>query len=440
MDRLYQQVETIIANAKKSSGRPYSLETVESKRNELEALQLDANTTLDSLKLTEEDKNDQIERFADLKRKALDILQIHEDKVRQTDGNNAEEESRETDTMAANALNTSELASISKLLPTFDGNKDNLEPFIANLEIIKETISAEKRNSFFNYVFRTKLTTRVQNRVRQVSVPTDVETLLSSIKKAYSVTKSPNVILNELTRMVQSETIRKFADRIETLTMELNEVQVGALGEASRETITNTNAMIAFNAFKNGLKNREIVRTIEASRTKTLHEAIGIALEASSDIRQTQVMFQTTQTRNSYGQNGNSNGSMCSRCGGRHGDKCYADGKNCSKCGKMNHFAKMCKSRGNNSNRDGNNGYNGNRTYQGNNQNNGNFRSHNGNNRGRGNNRNNGNSRNYNSNDNRGNNGSYNDNRNHNVRHIQEQGNSQSPEILEYQESSEQNQ
>lgn len=78
------------------------------------------------------------------------------------------------------------------------------------------------------------------------------------------------MILKELTSLVQSESIRKFADSVETLTMELNELQVETLGEANRDAISSANAMIAFNVFKNGLKNREIVRTIEASRKKTL--------------------------------------------------------------------------------------------------------------------------------------------------------------------------
>ena len=428
---------------------------MKAKRIELERLETKKTSTLESIKLEQTEKQKHTEKFAKLKKEALEILKLHEDRAQQSNSNNTVEgeesreqqsnsnntvegeQSREINTMATNALNTTELASISKLLPSFNGAKDELEPFVANLEIIRDTISTEKQISFFNFVFRTKLTTRVQNKVRQISVPTNVETLLSSIKRAYGIKKSPNVILNELTSVVQSDSIQKLADRIETLTMELNELQVEALGEASRETISNTNAMIAFNAFKNGLKNREIVRTIEASRKKTLHEAIEIALEASSDIRQSQIMFQSAQTGNSSrnNKNGNNynNNNKCTRCGGKHGNRCYAEGKNCNNCGGRNHFASMCLKDSNNRNGGNNNNNNNSRNYDNRSSNWG--RS---NYRGRGNynnniNRNNGSG-------NRNNNGNYNNNRNRNVHHIQEQGNSQHSEILEYQESSGQNQ
>ena len=35
----------------------------------------------------------------------------------------------------------------------------------------------------------------------------------------------------------------------------------------------------------------------------------------------------------------------CTRCGGRHGKVCPAFGTKCGKCKKLNHWAKMCKSR-----------------------------------------------------------------------------------------------
>ena len=96
-------------------------------------------------------------------------------------------------------------------------------------------------------------------------------------------------------------------------------------------------------------------------------------------------------------------------------------------CGKINHFASVCYNRNrnmNNGNRDNNSGYN--NSYSGNR---GNY--HN-----RGNNRNRGSYSNTNSNRN----SNYGNNGNRNVRHIQNQGNSQGPEIGVYRESLERRQ
>lgn len=428
MDNIYKQIETLISNARKSIGKVYTADTLVAKRKEVERLELQTIEILEDPKISKVDRDSNVERFGKLKGEALEILRLHEQRDQQSSSQQARDiGSRETgdvdNTMTDNVLNTTELAAISKLIPIFNGAKGELEIFLANLEIVQETIVPEKHTAFFNFIYKTKLTSKVQNKIRQIAVPIDIATLRNSLKRAYGIKKSPNVILNELTTIVQTESIRKFADQIETLMMELNELQTEALGEASREIISNTNAIIAFNSFKNGLKNREVVRTIEASRKKTLHEAIEIALETSADIRQSQIMFQTARSRgpdnnnrntndnrngkrNSYNSNFNNNAngnrnsdnSKCGSCGGKHGDRCYAQGKTCDKCGKPNHFAKVCRS-GNNSNA----------------QNNGNSRRRNNN---------------Y---DNE------NGNRSRRVHHVQEQGNSQDPEVLMYQDSPDQN-
>ena len=284
------------------------------------------------------------------------------------------------------------------------------------MELLNDTIELEKQPSFFNFIFKTKLTARVQNRVKQGTIPITVEQLISVLRNTYRIKKSTNALLNELTRIVQTDSIRKFSDRIETLVTELNELQIGELGESSRNSIIRANEMIAFNSFKNGLKDREISRTIEASRIRSFTEAIEIAEETSSDMRQNRVMFQTSQRRANGNNWTNRNSNIqfqnkCKNCGGNHGSRCPAEGKKCNLCGKMNHFASVCYNRNrnmNNGSRDNNSGYN--NSYGGNR---GNY--HN-----RGNNRNRGSYSNTNSNRN----SNYGNNGNRKLRHIQNQGNS----------------
>ena len=50
--------------------------------------------------------------------------------------------------MASSTLSAGELASYSKLLPVFNGVKEELSTFLANLELLYETIETKKGNSF----------------------------------------------------------------------------------------------------------------------------------------------------------------------------------------------------------------------------------------------------------------------------------------------------
>lgn len=72
----------------------------------------------------------------------------------------------------------------------------------------------------------------------------------------------------------------------------MKEIQISTLGEVNRDVISEINATIAFNFFKNGLKNREITRTIEGTAVKKLCEAVSLALAASADMSESQIMLQ----------------------------------------------------------------------------------------------------------------------------------------------------
>lgn len=319
--------------------------------------------------------------------------------------------------MAEENLNATELASVSKLISIFTGTKEELNPFIANLEIIIDTIPEHKRTSFFNFVYKTKLTTKVQNRLRQNQIPTNIDTLISNLKETYKIKKSPNIVINELSRAIQTDSIRKFADKIESLTLELNEIQISTLGEEHRDIISKTNAALAFNSFKNGLKNKDITRTIEASRVKKLSEAIEIAMETATDIRQNQILFQTSQTGSNFRNNWNNSNNY-----------------NRNNRNQNNHFIRNNNDNGNRTNR-----YNNNNNFHKNNNNRNNY-----NNRMRNNNRSSNrsyNDSNYN-NSNRNNNNNHRNfnNNNRTINHMNNQGNSQSPEVLDLQRSPEQDQ
>lgn len=390
MDTALESLKLIISNARKSLNRPYSTATIKDKEQEIQILEGEFQKELEKLK--EEQRAELLTTFVKFKEEALELLDKHSDK----------KNNRKAIIMAN--LDMNELSVIIKLVPIFTGKKDELHNFVTNLEMVYGTISTEKRNSFFSFIFKSRLDLKVQNRIKQDSIPLTIEDLIAALRKCYKQVKSSNSILNELTRIVQKgDNLMGFADKIESLVIELNEIQIADEGESNRASIVNTNNRIAFNSFMNGLKDPQIIATIDASQVTTFAEAVSIAEKVESRVRHGQVLFQTAQPSQYRANNRNEN-TECGKCGRKHGDRCPAMGMKCHNCGRENHFSNKCFSRRNYNNRDDNRNQNGNRSRN--------------NNRPQNDNRNNG----YRGNGNpRGN--------NRNINQIQDQGNCEIPEI-----------
>lgn len=406
MDLLYSRLEPIISNAKKSLNRPYTIETVVNKRKELEVIAEEATKILSDSLVDDKDRTIHLNKISKLIEEARELLNTHE------------KSSKASTLKMSSSLNMNELATIVKLIPVFSGKKDEIQNFITNLNIIAATIPNEKHASFFEFIYQTRLDTKVQHKIRQSTIPRDVKELCDALKSAYKPQKSPNNVLSELTSIKQKgDNVMGFANKIENLIIELNEIQVSEEGEENRDAIIRANKRVAFNSFVNGLTDPQLVATIDASQVTTFAEAMRIAEKASMRVTQRSVLYQTSQAnrRNNNNTNRNNNNNKCGKCGGNHGDRCYADGKTCNKCGKKNHYAKMCRSKINGGDNNRNNNFNGG-NYSAN-------RTNNVSNRGS-NQRYRTNGRDYNY---------------QNVHHIQDQGNSRDPETVACQESPEQN-
>lgn len=235
MEQILDELKAINANAKKKVNQPYSKETVENKIREIKDLE---GRYLEYLETTDEDKDDHLSDFEQLKEDAISTLKIHIDKRNQ-----------ET-VVIMTTLDLNELSQIKKFIPIFDGKKEELHDFVTNLKLVHSTIEAGKRQSFFSFVFKSRLTLRVQNRVKQVSVPTTVEGLITALTASYKPVKTANSVLNELTRIVQKNNdLTGFAERIESLVAELNEIQIAETGETHRSSITTTNNNVALSSF-----------------------------------------------------------------------------------------------------------------------------------------------------------------------------------------------
>lgn len=161
MDLLYSRLKPIISNAKKSLNRPYTIETLQNKRKELECIAEEASEILSDNLIDDKSRTIHLSKIAKLIAEARELLNIHE--------------KSKTSTISplnmSSSLNMNELATIVKLVPVFTGKRDELQNFTTNLNIISETIPNEKHTSFFEFIYQTRLDTKVQHRVRQGTIP-----------------------------------------------------------------------------------------------------------------------------------------------------------------------------------------------------------------------------------------------------------------------------
>lgn len=358
MDQIYERIETLITNAKKGINRPYTAETIEAKKEELDGLQREVEKILGNKEVSDSDITSHTKKFGDLRTYAIETLNAHLSKQRKVispepeflSGLNDSEEENTTSkinkqgvipkTITMAHLDLNELSTISKLVPIFNGKRDELQNFITNIELVNETIPAGKTQPFFSFIFKSKLDLKVQNRIKQQNTPTTITELVNLLKSSYRPLRTANSVLNELTKIVQKgSNLMGFASKIEMLVTELNEVQIAEQGEANKASIVQTNNSIAFNSFINGLKDAQTLATIDASQVTTFSEALAIAEKIDSRAKQAQVLYQTSRGNN------RDRNSDCGKCGRKHGDRCPAMGMKCNKCGRENHFASKCYSK-----------------------------------------------------------------------------------------------
>lgn len=171
MEKELESLQLIISNAKKSLNRPYSIETIEDKKKEIQNLE---SIFEEHLKTIQDDQKSEIStKFIAYKEKAYSVLDQH-----------IEKRNNKTVLIMAN-LDMNELATIVKLVPIFTGKIDELHGFITNLNSVYQIVDTAKRNSFFTFISNNRLDLRVQNRIKQHSIPKTIEELISVLKQIY---------------------------------------------------------------------------------------------------------------------------------------------------------------------------------------------------------------------------------------------------------------
>ena len=67
MESIYNNLSTLIENAKKSLNKPYKVETIEAKLEELSKINKEAEEIISSTSYTQEERNENLKRFKELK-------------------------------------------------------------------------------------------------------------------------------------------------------------------------------------------------------------------------------------------------------------------------------------------------------------------------------------------------------------------------------------
>ena len=80
MEQIYCQLKILIANARKSLHRAYTVETVQAKREEILKLERKVEKLLNDTEISEQVRQRHTEKFVKLRNDALDVLKLHIEK------------------------------------------------------------------------------------------------------------------------------------------------------------------------------------------------------------------------------------------------------------------------------------------------------------------------------------------------------------------------
>lgn len=210
-----------------------------------------------------------------------------------------------------------------KMIPEFDGRKENLHKFIACCDIVgKGATTRDHKESFLN-VIKTKLSGSAYNLIKYKTFES-WDGLKTILQNQYLEKRTMAQIQSELlnSKQLPSEDILTFANRIERLSLDLTDACVASEGEAAYETVKNLNEKSALRAFVEGLRD-PIKLIVKASRFDNFHDAVAAACEEERTQKVNKVLPWNKGTI--YNQKFNQNKPKCFICGkpNHKANQCY---------------------------------------------------------------------------------------------------------------------
>lgn len=269
MEQIIEEVAIILTNLKKSSGKPYKRETIQTKLDKIEKLKNEFEILIDS---QEENKTNPAQKveFKQLYTKTKTLL---EQQLLTLGEKDKEEQPNMSDF---------DLGMAMKAIPVFSGNYKELDSFLKIVEIINKGLKITCTQQLIDFVFHVKLGINVKTALGNTE-PSNFETLKTLLEERYKSNTTIPQIQNTLSNFSQRNlSVTSFRDKLLNTIAELNNLQIKELGSNAtneeKEVIKKMNDIYGLNIFKNGL-NDNLKPTIFASQPKSLIEASNLATE-----------------------------------------------------------------------------------------------------------------------------------------------------------------
>lgn len=194
-----------------------------------------------------------------------------------------EEENKNIDQPEVSIMATFNLALSNKLIPEFDGNKDNLNNFLNLIEYMCDSLTTDvEKKKLIKFVLRTKISDRLRFKIQSFEEPENLTSLKHTLDTICKGHITPLKIQSDLLKCSQGNlSLIIYANKIEDLTMQLNDLSITNTDKNVKDALLTVNDALALNTFKAGL-NEPLRTTIYAAKPSTLQDAIKLAQEIDS--------------------------------------------------------------------------------------------------------------------------------------------------------------
>lgn len=175
---------------------------------------------------------------------------------------------------------------VLRLVPSFSGNSNELHKFISSCEFIHKTLPQQDHGQFLELI-RLKLDGKAYHLMKYKTLDT-WSNFKKLLENEFSDTRSIGHLQMELSsnRQMKNESVKTYANRVESLLHDLNEACIATVGTNEAETIKKLNANIALKSFQEGLDG-SIKLIVKACRFTKISEAINRAVEEEATLNQT---------------------------------------------------------------------------------------------------------------------------------------------------------
>lgn len=302
MEQIFEELEKLITNARKSIAKKYTKETIQEKLKSIQQLSEKFEKLVGHL--ANPLRDEKITQFRDLRERAIQLLTEHK----------GEKLEIEQEVENPKIMSNFDSKKASEIIPVFDGKPKHVNIFLSMIEMVYSELNEQGKNNLIKYVLAIKLVDRVRDILIIENTPETFEELKTVLTKHFKSTRTASSIHFDLKNTKQKGNVLNYKERINTLIADLTLVQISELEDSSnqvaRSTIKTMNEKLALEIFQEGLY-KDIRTAVIAAQPKTLAQAYDIAStqERSLQLSDTFTTLQINNNKRNYYNNTNRNNS-----------------------------------------------------------------------------------------------------------------------------------